>query len=289
MFRGCFKIPQNFLQLLKHCNRDSTLTTDDIELFDLESLVVVRGRRNDVSFITKDNRLIILIEHQSTINPNMALRLFFYYVELLYLWVKLNDINLHSASKIKNFPLPEFYVVYHGAKPLVEEFSTFKLDYGGVKIDVEVKILDIHFENLEDTKPNNALAGYSFFYKVFDDGLQAGLSDEQAFAKARDESISCGYLKDFINKEDFVMNYKEDLFDYDVQLRLQAKAEGKEEGKEEGKAEGIAVGVELSILAAMRSDVPAVAVETMAKQLNVSTARLDELWASFKEKDTGVA
>jgi len=278
MFRGCFKIPQNFLHLFKHCNGDTTLTTDDIKLFDLESVVIVRGRRNDVSFITKDNRLIILIEHQSSLNPNMAFRLFLYYMELLHLWITSNnEINLYSNSKIENFPLPEFYVVYNGEKPLDKEFSTFKLDYGGVKIEVEVKILDIHFENLEDTKPDNALAGYSFFYKVFDEGKQAGLSNEEAFVKAREESISRGYLKDFINKEEFIMDYKDHLFDYDMQLRLQGKAEGKAEGLEQ------------AILVAMRCNASNSLIEEMAKDANISMARLDELKAIIETKDTGVA
>ncbi|MCL2387051.1 MAG: Rpn family recombination-promoting nuclease/putative transposase [Defluviitaleaceae bacterium] len=278
MFRGWFKIPQNFLHLLKHCKGDTTLTTDDIELFDLESVVIIRGRRNDVSFITKDNRLIILIEHQSSLNPNMAFRLFLYYMELLHLWIKSNsEINLYGNSKIENFPLPEFYVAYNGEKPLEEEFSTFKLDYGGVKVEVEVKILDIHFENLEDTRPDNALAGYSFFYKVFDDGLQAGLSNEEAFVKAREESMSRGYLKDFINKEEFIMDYKDHLFDYDIQLRLQGEARGKAKEAEE------------NILLAMKYDSSNALIEEIAKKANISAARLDELRASTETKDTGVA
>ena len=119
LFRAHFKIPENFLQLLNRCSGgNSTLTTNDITPFDLDSATAIRIRRNDVSFITNDNRLIILIEHQSTVNPNMALRLFLYYIELLQLWIKLNKVNLYVTTKMQNIPKPEFYVAYNGTEPL---------------------------------------------------------------------------------------------------------------------------------------------------------------------------
>ena len=107
MFRWLFKDPKNFIDLLRRCSDDDiNLTIDDIQPFDLDSELAVRIRRNDVSFITKDNRLLILIEHQSTQNPNMAFRLFLYYIELLQLWVKINNINLYGQQKIPQLPIP---------------------------------------------------------------------------------------------------------------------------------------------------------------------------------------
>jgi len=234
MFRGLFIIPQNFLQLLNHCSGGTTLTAEDISPFLLESTVAPRIRRNDVSFITNDNRLIILVEHQSTICPNMALRIFIYYIELLQLWIKTNDINLHGTQKINDLPIPELYVAYNGKKELDSQYSTFEIDNAGVKIDIKVKIVDIHYKNLEDTAPSNYVAGYSYFYKIYDDCIQKGISSQEAFDHAREGCIKDGHLKGFIEKEDFIMFYK-DILDYDVQL----KAEGKAEGKVEGKAEGL--------------------------------------------------
>jgi len=264
------------LENLDNNKSNSNLTADDIKPFDLDSNTTVRIRRNDVSFITADNRLIILIEHQSTINPNMAFRLFLYYIELLQLWIKLHEVNLYSTAKMQNIPKPEFYVAYNGNKPLRDNYSTFKLECDGIKIDVEVKIVDIHLKSLEDTTPNNALAGYAFFYKVYDEQRLLGLPNEDAFSKARQECMKSGYLNNFIDKEDFIMFYK-DFLNYDTQLLAEGRAEGEAIGEAIGEARGRAEGAESTINVAIRSNVPFSIIETMAKESNVSRQRLDEL------------
>ena len=110
LFTYIFREPKNFLHLLKACQtRPAELNESDIEPFDLDSVAAIRKRRNDVSFITKDNRLIIMVEHQSTINPNMAIRLLLYYFELIQLWLVLCEINLFSSKPIAAIPLPELY------------------------------------------------------------------------------------------------------------------------------------------------------------------------------------
>jgi len=238
MFRGLFIIPQNTIQLLNHCSGGvSTLTAEDITPFDLESAIAARNRRNDISFLTKDNRLIILVEHQSTICPNMALRLFLYYVELLQLWIKLNKISLYASKKIADLPAPEFYVAYNGSKKLTVPYSTFITEHTGIKIDIKVKIVDIHYESLADTATGNALAGYSYFYKVYDECIQKGIPPDDAFTTARNKCMKRGYLTGFIEKEDFIVLYKE-ILNYDEQLKAEGRAEGIAKGKAEGKVEG---------------------------------------------------
>jgi len=265
MFRAYFKMPHNFLDLLKKCRGNQVpLTVDDIEPFDLDSNIAIRIRRNDVSFITKDKRLIILVEHQSTINPNMAFRLFLYFTELLQLWVKINGITLYGTNKIPDLPTPEFYVVYNGVSPLKETSSEFKLESNGMKIDVEVKIVDIHFDKLDDKKSDNALAGYSFFYKVYEKQIQNGLSTEKAFDVARTECMEKGYMPGFIIKEEFVVFYK-DFLDYDTQLRA------------EGEARGEARGIEKAIYIAIQNNAPLSLIEAMAKEANISKQRLEDL------------
>ena len=61
LFSHLFSEPKYFLQLLSECRRRPVeLDEQDIHEFSIDSKYIKRNRRNDVSFITSDNRLIIL-------------------------------------------------------------------------------------------------------------------------------------------------------------------------------------------------------------------------------------
>ena len=64
---------------------------------------------NDISFEI-GGKLVVLIEHQSTINPNMALRLLLYISRILEKRVK--GGTLYSKKTI-TIPWPEFFVLYN--------------------------------------------------------------------------------------------------------------------------------------------------------------------------------
>ena len=72
---------------------------------------------NDISFEI-GGKLVVLIEHQSTINPNMALRLLLYIARLLEKRIK--GRTLYSKKPV-SIPWPEFYVLYNGAEPYPDD------------------------------------------------------------------------------------------------------------------------------------------------------------------------
>ena len=109
VFRSYFKDKHRVLSLYRAVSGDNSLTEDDIELNDLAE-ALVNGKRNDVSFIS-GNKLIVLIEHQSTINYNMPLR-FLSYLSKFY-----NKLTSSKATYNKEripLPSPQFYVFYNG-------------------------------------------------------------------------------------------------------------------------------------------------------------------------------
>jgi len=183
---------------------------------------------------------------------------------LLQLWIKIEGVNLYGEKKITQLPTPEFYVVYNGSKKLNSEVSDFVIEHTDIKIDVKVKIVDIKYSKLKHINAENALAGYSYFYKIYGDCKLKGLSDIDAFTEARAECVKKGYLNGLIDKEGFVMFYK-DILDYDTQLR--------EEGKVEGKMEGF----EKAIYTAIRANASLVLIEALAAEANISKARLNEM------------
>jgi predicted transposase/invertase (TIGR01784 family) len=197
---------------------------------------------NDISFEI-GGKLVVLIEHQSTINPNMALRLLLYISRVLEKTVK--GKSLYSEKPI-SIPYPEFYVLYNGAKPYPDE-DTYKLSELYAKpqeiglperasplLELEVKVININ-EGRNEIIVNRCkkLSEYSMF-----------------IARARN------YLKEYGNIDEAVKNavrycqkrdiLKEFLEEYGLEARNMlltewnwedAKEVWREEAWEEGYAE----------------------------------------------------
>ncbi|MBR5646845.1 MAG: Rpn family recombination-promoting nuclease/putative transposase [Treponema sp.] len=73
--------------------------------------------RNDVSWEI-DGKLIVLVEHQSTINGNMPLRCLEYVTRI---YEEIVPVKKRYAEKIYKIPNPDFYVVYVGDKDYIPE------------------------------------------------------------------------------------------------------------------------------------------------------------------------
>ena len=70
--------------------------------------ILIRGQLNDVSF-TIDNRLVVLIEHMSTISDNLPLRLLMYIGRL---YESIIDDEKRYQRKLEKIPSPNllFYI-----------------------------------------------------------------------------------------------------------------------------------------------------------------------------------
>jgi hypothetical protein len=93
----------------------------------LESAMYMK-RLNDLSF-TVGEKLVVLIEHQSTINPNMPLRILMYIARVYEKIVETKDVYAKGLIKI---PRPEFIVLYNG--PDAREPGGFAWDTRELKL-----------------------------------------------------------------------------------------------------------------------------------------------------------
>ena len=202
LFVDMFGETANFLDLYHVCT-GRRLGEGEVTPFDLRSSVLNRHSENDVSFLKSDNKLIILVEHQSSPNPNMPLREFMYYNKLLELWLKRADRTTSETACI-DMPLPEFFVAYIGEKPFNEE----RLEVECESMRITVKLVDINFDNLKDQRPEGMLAGYSYFQKQFRLKKAEGASSEDSFEHAVGQCKKDGYLKGVVDKEDFIVKYR---------------------------------------------------------------------------------
>jgi hypothetical protein len=171
--------------------------------------VLFMDRVNDISFEI-GGKLVILIEHQSTINPNMALRLLMYIARVYEKIV--GDRNIYKSKKI-SLPRPEFFVLYNGVSPYPEE-EILKLsqafektgslgivEKGNPALELTVKVVNIYQGRNEGlTRKCKTLAEYSAFVdKVREYEKETG-NLEEAIKKAIKYCREHDILKEFLEK-----------------------------------------------------------------------------------------
>ena len=110
LFRNIFKDKRRLQSLYK------ALSGRDVPLKEIKintlSGVFFNDIKNDISFRV-GNRTVILMEHQSTWNPNMPLRML-WYIAKIYRREVTNDMPYRST--LVKIPTPEFYVFYNGTQ-----------------------------------------------------------------------------------------------------------------------------------------------------------------------------
>ncbi|MBE6853048.1 MAG: hypothetical protein E7505_06185 [Ruminococcus sp.] len=217
------------------------LTEDDIQIQTLNS-AIVNTIYNDLGFIVKD-RFVVLVEAQSTWNPNMALRMLFYISETYRRYLMDTMQSEHSTTKI-NLPEPEFYMIYTGEQTRPSEISLSREFFGG-KSDLELKIKVL-------SEVDTTLAGqYVGFCKVFNEQRRLHENSIEAAIETYRICIEKGYLREFMKRhEKEVIDMMEQLFDeevmrkqYDIASRRAEREEGRIEGEQIGLARGEQIGL----------------------------------------------
>ena len=92
---------------------------DALEVNTIEN-VIYMTMKNDISFLVDSQ--MTLYEQQSTYNPNMPLRGFFYLSQLYQMYIEKNDKNILSSRLVK-IPEPRFVVFYNGSRKTPETFK----------------------------------------------------------------------------------------------------------------------------------------------------------------------
>ena len=259
LFTKLFSTPESVLTLYNALTDNHYPPGTPIEITSLEN-VLCMGRYNDISF-TIDGKLVVLIEHQSTINPNMPIRLLLY-VAGIYDKI-LQGSALHSTKLVK-IPTPEFMVLYNGTADypnevtlnLSEAYHIIPNHVPSGGLELTVRVLNINHDcNTELVEKSVELSGYVQLVTLILQYKETGLSLEESIAKGVKDCTSKGVLVDFLKNyggemmsllqeqwtmDDLIAFAREESHEMGVEL---GKAEGRAEGKAEGRAEGILEGI----------------------------------------------
>ncbi len=219
---------------------------------------------NDLAFIFAN--VISLYEHQSTVNPNMPLRLLCYLAEEYQVIVNKNKRSIYGQKKVI-IPTPKFYIFYNGLKD-EKDMKVMRLSdlYGNKTVtpdlDLSVTFVNINFGHNKELMENcTILEEYSRFVDVVH---KNPLKDEDVNKHTNDiidYCIDSGILKEYLReRRDFVLGSLIREFDqekYDNTIRMDAYDEGHEAGVKEGHEAGVKAGVtqgQQSLLAKLVKD-----------------------------------
>ena len=103
---------------------------------------------NDVSWEI-NGKLIVLVEHQSTINNNMPFRCLEYVTRI---YERIIPVKQRYADKVFKIPNPDFYVVYVGSRDKRKEYerrlSNMFYTKDASKLELVVKVKNCNDPNL---------------------------------------------------------------------------------------------------------------------------------------------
>ena len=159
-------------------------------------------RFNDVA-VSIDDKLLVMIEHQSTFNPNMPFRLLEYVVAILEsAFVEAKQLY---SKKLHKFPTPIFYVLYNGVEPLkVTELKlsdAFKTASPPNGLELVAEIIDVNFGGDHPVlAKSESLQGYAILIEKIREFQRNGQNRDKAIASAMDFCIINGVLTNFLQE-----------------------------------------------------------------------------------------
>ena len=248
---------ENFISLynaLHGTNLDAKTT--EIQPVMIEKVLYMKYY-NDVAMLV-DGKIVVMIEHQSTINENMPFR-FLEYIARIY--EKITNPKEKFERKLMKLPVPEFYVFYNGKEDFPSE-SEMKLSDAFIKLDenldynsdlkkhiekhnfpleISVKVINI---NLDKENPVlnrcEALKEYSEFMEQVRFNVENEIPE--ALTVAIQQSIKQGFLSEYLSRKSTeVENMLLTEYDYDTDIAVQ-RQEAYEDGMEQGITQGIQQG-----------------------------------------------
>ncbi|MDE7252835.1 MAG: hypothetical protein K2O32_07835 [Acetatifactor sp.] len=208
VFLDLFQNKSYLLKLYKTLHpEDTTATEDSLTDVTIEN-VLTDNLYNDLGFIV-NNKLMILVEAQSTWTMNILVRVLLYLAQSYHEYFQRTNQNYYKSKKVK-VPKPELYVIFTGTKGRKpDKISLSQEFFEGADIDIEVKAKVIYESDKDDI-----INQYIIFCKVFNEQTkQHGMTQKavmETIRICRDRNVLREYLA---QREKEVVTIMMSLFD----------------------------------------------------------------------------
>ncbi|MCI8860143.1 MAG: hypothetical protein HFI71_11640 [Lachnospiraceae bacterium] len=218
VFTNLFQDKKYLLQLYRALHpEDSDVTEEEIADITIKH-VLVDADYNDLGF-SVGNRLIVLVESQSTWTFNIIIRALMYLIQTYHDYFKRTSQNLYGSKKV-NMPKPELYVIYTGERKNVPDTITLRKEFfSGEKVAIDVEVNVLYQENETDI-----IGQYIIFCKVYNEQRKRYGTTKQAVTETIRICKNRNVLKEYLeSKEQEVYDIMMTLFDDEQILKAYAK------------------------------------------------------------------
>ena len=240
VFRDLFSNPKYLLKMYQALHpEDISATESDLEIITLQS-IFANGIYNDLGFMARD-RLMIMVEAQSTWSPNIIVRALMYLTTTYQRYFIEKKENLYG-HKLVNMPKPEIYVIYTGPKGNhPDELSLQELFFPGQDCCVNVTAKMIYLSDNKDI-----ITQYISFCSVLNQQMAAYGPTMTAIKNTiricRDRNLLKEYLENRAPEVESIMmtlfNQEEVMDIHLYNYGEEKKAEGEALGEAKGEAKG---------------------------------------------------
>lgn len=211
------------MQLYRVLHPEDTKTTEE-ELTDITiKNVLANGIYNDLGFRVRD-KIIILVESQSTWSVNIIIRTLLYLVQTWHNYWKEQNADLYGSRKI-HVPEPELYLIYTGGNAnRPETISLSEEFFEGKTCAVEVKVKVIC-----GGQENNIIGQYITFTQVYQEQMKQYGRTRKAVTETLRICKDRNVLREFlVSREKEVISIMMTLFDNEWILQAYVANEKKE-------------------------------------------------------------
>ena len=278
VFRDIFSKKKYLIQMYQALHpEDKSITKADLKIVTLQS-ILMNGVYNDLGFMVRKDKLMILVEAQSTWSPNIVIRSLLYLMNTYQNYFTKYKVQLYGSAKAK-LPKPELYVIYMGSKGNHPEVLSLKDEFfpdTDLCIDARVKVI---YRSDSDDIINQ----YIGFCKVFNEQVaihgRTLTAAKEIIRICRDRNLLREYLRE---REMEVEGIMLALFDqekaWDIE-RHNMRKEYIQEGITRGITQGITQGINKIALKMLKNNKP---YDEIASLTDLTYEQIDRLAASAR-------
>ena len=237
---------QHFLSLYNALHGTNLQVADTVlERVNLEQ-VLYKSYYNDIAVLV-NGQFILMIDHQSSINPNMPLRLLEYVARI---YGNIVDSKVKFSRHLVPLAKPEFIVFYTGNQELPPESYLYLSDAfpnqgqnADLTLELKVKVCTIRSESPSPVVHScTDLEQYVQFLQLVEEARAAG--HKHPLKWAIQEAVRRNILRDYLERKGGeVLSILMTEYDYATDMAV-LKEEAYEDGLFVGREEGISIGLE---------------------------------------------